>query len=147
MRGKIHMVGAKNSKHPREQSVRISRFNNANSNSIEADNSPLNNSVHDFDRSKNKASDHLESLSVSGSHHQAKINEVNREAYQRKDRDFSKGSSGHGVATANSQQAGEDGGEKLNKDVQLNLQNLIQIDEKLSALSECLKKNAFANVS
>ena len=68
MRGKIHMMGAKNSKHPREQSVRISRFNNANS-SIEGENSLLHNSVHDFERAKNKAADHLESLSVSGSHH------------------------------------------------------------------------------
>ena len=148
MRGKIHMIGAKSSKHPREQSVRISRFNNANSSSVEGENnSLLNNSVHDFERAKNKAADHLESLSVSGSHHQAKINEVNREVYQRKDRDISKGSSGHGAAAATTQQAGEEGGEKLNKDVQLNLQNLILIDEKLSALSECLKKNAFANVS
>ena len=62
------MIGAKQGKHPREQSVRISRFNNANS-SIEADNQLLHNSVHDFERAKNKASDHLESLSVSGSHH------------------------------------------------------------------------------
>jgi len=31
--------------------------------------------------------------------------------------------------------------------VQLNLQNLIQIDEKLSTLQECLKKNGFNNVS
>ena len=68
MRGKIHMIGAKSSKHPREQSVRISRFNNANS-SIEGENSLLHNSVHDFERAKNKAADHLESLSVSGSHH------------------------------------------------------------------------------
>jgi len=131
------MIGAKSSKHPREQSVRISRFNNANS-SIEGENGLLHNSVHDFERAKNKAADHLESLSVSGSHHQAKINEVNREAYLRKDRDISKGSGHHNNsssagAAAESQQAGEEG-EKLNKDVQLNLQNLIQIDEKLTAL-------------
>jgi hypothetical protein len=31
--------------------------------------------------------------------------------------------------------------------VKLNLENLIQIDEKLSALGECLKKNSFNNVS
>lgn len=68
MRGKIHMIGAKSSKHPREQSVRISRFNNANS-SVDGENSLLHNSVHDFERAKNKAADHLESLSVSGSHH------------------------------------------------------------------------------
>ena len=68
MRGKIHMIGGKNQKHPREQSVRISRFNNANS-SIEGENSLLHNSVHDFERAKNKAADQLESLSVSGSHH------------------------------------------------------------------------------
>lgn len=69
MRGKIHMIGGKGgSKHPREQSVRISRFNNANS-SIDGENSLLHNSVHDFERAKNKAADHLESLSVSGSHH------------------------------------------------------------------------------
>lgn len=79
--------------------------------------------MHDFERAKNKAADHLESLSVSGSHHQAKINEVNREAYHRKDRDISKGSNPGGSA-ADAQQAGEEG-EKLNKDVQLNLQNLI----------------------
>ena len=147
MRGKIHMMGAKSSKHPREQSVRISRFNNANS-SIEGENGLRHNSVHDFERAKNKAADHLESLSVSGSHHQAKINEVNREAYLRKERDISKGSAHHNssIAAADAQQAGEEG-EKLNKDVQLNLQNLIQIDEKLSALQECLKKNTFTNVS
>lgn len=96
MRGKIHMIGGKGGgKHPREQSVRISRFNNANS-SIDGENSLLHNSVHDFERAKNKAADHLESLSVSGSHHQAKINEVNREAYLRKDREagISKGRGG-----------------------------------------------------
>jgi hypothetical protein len=101
MRGKIHMIGAKSSKHPREQSVRISRFNNAANNSIEGNNETLlHNSVHDFERAKNKASDHLESLSVSGSHHQAKINEVNREVYLRKERDISKGSSGAAAAEA-----------------------------------------------
>ena len=31
--------------------------------------------------------------------------------------------------------------------MQLNLQNLIQIDEKLTALGDCLKKNAFNNIS
>jgi hypothetical protein len=31
--------------------------------------------------------------------------------------------------------------------VQLNLQNLVQIDEKLSALSNCLKKNIITNIS
>ena len=56
--------------------------------------------MHDFERAKNKASDHLESLSVSGSHHQAKINEVNREVYLRKERDISKGSSGAAAAEA-----------------------------------------------
>jgi len=129
--------------------VRISRFNNANS-SIEGENSLLHNSVHDFERAKNKAADHLESLSVSGSHHQAKIKEVNKEAYMRKDRDISKNARDHGAsnsAAADAQQAGEDNENKLNKDVQLNLQNLIQIDEKLSTLQECLKKNAFNNVS
>lgn len=81
--------------------MRISRFNNANGSSIDGENSLLHNSVHDFERAKNKAADHLESLSVSGSHHQAKINEVNREAYQRRaDREISKGSHG-----ANSSQA------------------------------------------
>lgn len=44
------------------------------------------------------------------------------------------------------QQAGH-GGEKLGKDVQLNLQNLVQIDDKLSALAECLKKNNIGNIS
>ena len=89
---------------------------------------------------------------MSGSHHQAKINEVNRETYLRgnKDRDLSKGAHGMGThstqASSDAQQAGEEG-EKLNKDVQLNLQNLIQIDEKLTSLSECLKKNSFNNVS
>ena len=39
------------------------------------------------------------------------------------------------------------GAEKLGKDVQLNLQNLIQIDEKLSALANCLKKNVIINIS
>lgn len=74
---------------------------------------------------------------------------MNREAYLRKDREagISKGrSEGPGASAAEAQQAGEEG-EKLNKDVQLNLQNLIQIDEKLTALQDCLKKNAFANVS
>jgi len=70
----------------REQSVRISRFNGG----IDGENSLLHNSVHDFERAKNKAADHLESLSVSGSHHQAKIKEINKEANIRKDRDISK---------------------------------------------------------
>jgi len=78
MRGKIHLIGAKSSKHPREQSVRISRFNNANS-SIDGENSLLHSSVHDFERAKSKAADQLESLSVSGSHHQAKIMEVQKD--------------------------------------------------------------------
>ena len=148
MRGKIHLMGAKQSKHPREQSVRISRFNNAN-NSIDGENSLLHNSVHDFDRAKHKGQDHLESLSVSGSHHQAKINEVNREQYHRKDRDISKGGSSTNASSSLAvppEQAGETE-EKLNKDVQLNLQNLLQIDEKLTALHDCLKKNQFGNVS
>lgn len=80
--------------------MRISRFNNANS-SIDGENSLLHNSVHDFERAKNKAADHLESLSVSGSHHQAKINEVNREVYLRgKERDISKASSGPATGAA-----------------------------------------------
>ena len=49
-------------------------------------------------------------------------------------------------AAVEAQQAGEEG-EKLNKDVQLNLQNLIQIDEKLTTLADYLKKNTFQNVS
>ena len=73
----------------REQSVRISRFQNGG---IDGDNL-LHNSVHDFERAKNKAADHLESLSVSGSHHQAKIKEINKEANIRKDREISKTSS------------------------------------------------------
>lgn len=72
----------------REQSVRISRFNNSGS---DGDNL-LHNSVHDFVGAKNKAADHLESLSVSGSHHQAKIKEISKEANIRKDRDISKNS-------------------------------------------------------
>ena len=60
--------------------MRISRFNNnPNRSSIDGDNNMLHNSVHDFDRAKSKAADQLESLSVSGSHHQAKILEVQRE--------------------------------------------------------------------
>ena len=54
----------------------------------------------------------------------------------------------------NDQQAGEEKEEKNQKehliqpgDVQLNLQNLIQIDEKFSALSDCLKKNSVSNIS
>ena len=72
----------------REQSVRISRFNNSSN-----DDNLLHNSVHDFDRAKNKAADHLESLSVSGSHHQAKIKEINKEVNIRKEREISKTSS------------------------------------------------------
>lgn len=143
MRSKIHMMGSKPPKHGREQSVRISRFQNGG---IEGENSLLHNSVHDFERAKTKASDHLESLSVSGSHHQAKIKEVNKE-FLRKDRDISKSNnSQNNSLSIEAQQAGEEG-EKLNKDVQLNLQNLIQIDEKLTTLADYLKKTNFANVS
>ena len=88
MRSKIQMIGSKQQKHVREQSVRISRFQNGGG--IDGENSLLQNSVHDFERTKNKAADHLESLSVSGSHHQAKIKEVSKEVYIRKDRDLSK---------------------------------------------------------
>lgn len=143
MRGKLHMVAGK-PKHPREQSVRISRFNNSNSISDGQDNL-LNRSVHDFERAKHKAADHLESLSVSGSHHQAKLNEISGANYIRKDADGKQGASMH-ISPAESQQAGEEG-DKLNKNIQLNLQNLIQIDEKLTALHDCLKKNQFNNVS
>jgi len=105
----------------REKSVRISRFNNSGS---DGESSLLNNSVHDFERTKNKAADHLESLSVSGSHHQAKIKELSKEVNIRKDRDSSKHLVTPAQTAQEAQQAGEEG-EKLNKDVQLNLQNLI----------------------
>ena len=54
MRGKIHHLAgaAKGVKHPREQSVRISRFNNSNQ-STDNDNL-VNSSLHDFERAKNK---------------------------------------------------------------------------------------------
>lgn len=55
--------------------------------------------------------------------------------------------SAHNTSTAGDQQAGEGNGEKLSTDIQLNLQNLIQIDEKLSQLSDCLKKNTVGNIS
>lgn len=79
--------------------MRISRFTNGNGSSIDGENTLLHNSVHDFERAKNKAADQLESLSVSGSHHQAKIKEVSRDSRGRRDaHEISK--SGHQAADA-----------------------------------------------
>ena len=142
MRGamKHHLVGGK-TKHPREQSVRISRFNGNNS-----DDGLVHNSVHDFERAKNKAQDQLESLSVSGSHHQSK--DPGNASYMRKSHhEIAKQNAHHSQSPAGDQQAGEGGGEKLSKDIQLNLQNLLQIDDKLTQLAECLKKNTVGNIS
>jgi len=114
MRGKMHhLVGAK-AKHPREQSVRISRFNGNNS-----DDGLVHNSVHDFERAKNKAQDQLESLSVSGSHHQAK--DASNANYMRKSHHDITKQNVHNASTAGDQQAGEGNSEKLSKDIQLNL--------------------------
>ena len=105
----------------------------------------VHNSVHDFERAKSKAADQLESLSVSGSHHQAK-DAANANYMRKSHHDITKNNA-HNQSTAGDQQAGEGGGEKLSTDIQLNLQNLIQIDEKLTALSDCLKKNTVGNIS
>ena len=81
---------------------------------------------------------------MSGSHHQAK-DAANTNYMRKSHHDITK-QSAHNTSTAGDQQAGE-GGEKLSTDIQLNLQNLIQIDEKLTQLADCLKKNTVGNIS
>jgi len=44
-------------------------------------------------------------------------------------------------------QAGDDSGPKLDAGVQLNMENLVKIDEKLQQLIDCLKINKVGNVS
>ena len=114
----------------REQSVRVSRFNG-----------PTDELAHNSVHEKGLGND-LEQLSVSGpTKHSVSNHEQN-----------SIRKSLHGVTIdpkskpeEDDQQAGA--GEKLGKDVQLNLQNLVQIEDKLSALSGCLKKNNISNIS
>ena len=75
--------------------------------------------MHDFERAKNKAADQLESLSVSGSHHQAK-DAANANYMRKSHHDITK-QNVHNQSTAGDQQAGEGNSEKLSKDIQLNL--------------------------
>ena len=103
------IANAKGGKHPREQSVRISRFNGPKGNDL------LHNSVHDFERVKGKAHDQLEQLSVGGHHKHS--NQSQDQSYMRKSHHDIVGKNNGKDYEDGDQQAGNGGGEKLSKDV------------------------------
>ena len=117
--------------------------------------------MHDFERIKSKAQQDLElqQLSINNSQYNSpganKIVGVggaaghsNTEHVMRKSHnEILGGLKGTAAPTPDDQQAGAGDSFKLSKDIQLNLQNLTQIDEKFSQLADCLKKNNVNNIS